>query len=210
MLRPGSAASAATAAASGRPPSRGCRSPLDFGDDFRRSTGKPGSAGLPRAAARRLRYHRRQRGARRAAEGYALAAKLAAGVTSLARKSSTEQHMTASSRPTASAVRDWPLAHAAAHVLMKELPAEAWACHFAAPHGPPNNFSYEIAARWGCASLLSLKSGASRRPVDAARWHVHGNRGLPHLIGDPPVSLGRFHLARGHCRRPSFLLGFSV
>ena len=67
-----------------------------------RGPGCRSSVALSQAAARRLRAARS-----------CVAAEPAAGAACLARKGSTEKHMTASSRPTASAVRDWPLAHTA-------------------------------------------------------------------------------------------------
>ena len=48
--------------------------------------------------------------------------------------------MTASSRPTASAVRDWPLADAVAHVPLTELLDEAWACPLRGRRTAPPTF----------------------------------------------------------------------
>jgi len=81
--------------------------------------------------------------------------------------------------------------------------------------GPPSpmflwaNFLYKPAARWVLRLPAYAKSGALRRPVCAASWHVFGNRGSPLLIEDPRVSLGPSHSACGAFLWPSTLLGFS-
>ena len=81
--------------------------------------------------------------------------------------------------------------------------------HSAAAARPLDNFPYEFAARWGLRQPASAQSGTLCRPVGAARWHVLGNRGSPHLIGDPLASLDPSHSARGACLGPSTLLGIS-
>jgi len=71
------------------------------------------------------------------------------------------------------------------------------------------NFLYKSAARWVLRQPANAKSGALRRPLGVASWHVHGNRGSPHLVGDLRVSHGPSHSACGAFLWPSSLLGFS-
>ena len=71
------------------------------------------------------------------------------------------------------------------------------------------NFLYKSAARWVLRQPAYAQSGALCRPVGAASWQAYGNRGSPHLIGDPSVSLDPSHSACGAFLWPSLLLGFS-